>query len=94
MKRGSSRVSYPWGATSRLWALLFVAICALPVASHAFERDITLRFLLSSTPDVTGYVVYATNETTQAESVLDVDFVEPGPDGIAHTIVALDATKQ
>jgi hypothetical protein len=71
--------------------LLFATLCALPGTTQAFERDVTLRFVPSVTPDVTGYLVYATNETTQVESVLDAGFVEPGPDGVAHTVVALDA---
>ena len=74
-----------------MWPVLLAAVCALPSAAQALDRGVTLQFLPSSTPDVTGYVVYATNETTQTESVLDVGFVEPGLDGIARAVVVLDA---
>jgi hypothetical protein len=71
--------------------VIFAAVAALPARAQALEVDVTLRFLPSQSPGVTGYRVYATNEVTQIEQMLDVGLVEPDPDGVARAIVVLDS---
>lgn len=72
-----------------LLGVSFGAVCAL--SATALERDVTLRFLPSSSSYVTGYLVYATDEVTQIEHAFDVGMVEPGSDGTARAVVVLDA---
>ena len=71
--------------------MVFATVCALTATARALERDVTLRFLPSPSSDVMGYRAYVTDEATQIDDVLDVGFVEPEPDGIARTVVVLDA---
>jgi hypothetical protein len=72
-------------------ALLAALASPIPGVARAQNRDVVLPFLPPADPDVTGYRVYISDLATQLEHVFDIGLVQPDADGVARTILTLDA---
>jgi len=78
---------------SLLSGLLLVASLtpAFQNDAQAIDRDAVLEFLPPEGSEVNGYQVYVMDEATQVVDALDIGFVPPDADGVARTILVLDA---
>lgn len=61
--------------------------------ARALDRDAVLEFLPPSGSQVDGYRVYVMDDATRVVDDLDIGFVPPDADGVARSILVLDAAS-
>jgi hypothetical protein len=59
----------------------------------ALDRDAVLEFLPPSGSEVDGYRVYVMDDATRVVEDLDIGFVPPDADGVARSVLVLDAAS-
>jgi len=78
-----------------LSGLLLVAALAPPILTdaRALDRDAVLEFVPPDGSEVNGYRIYVMDDATQVVDDLDIGFVPPDSDGVARTVLVLDAAS-
>jgi hypothetical protein len=73
--------------------VLALLVGPAPGVARAENRDVVLPFLPPADAEVAGYRVYITDATNWLEHVFDIGPVAPGADGVAHTVLTLEAAS-
>jgi hypothetical protein len=64
-----------------------------PGDARALDRDAVIEFLPPDGSEVDGYRIHVMDEATQVVDALDIGFVPADTDGVARTVLVLDAAS-
>jgi hypothetical protein len=78
---------------SRRPLIAALLLCSFATPAAAQDRDFLVRFLPPEGADVESYTIYVTDLATAFEESLDLGWVGPDADGVAKTMIWLDATR-